>query len=49
MQLSQKQKNVSQVFAAFLKFKLNFEYLEKKIDSPNFCISEITDFDNVVR
>ena len=31
MQLSQKQKTFSQLFAAFLKFRLNFKYFETKI------------------
>ena len=30
MQLSEKQKNISQFFDAFLKSKLNFEHFEKK-------------------
>ena len=49
MQLSEKQKTFSQFFAAFLKFTLNFEHFEKKDDPHRFCISEITDSENVVR
>ena len=49
MQLSQKQKKISEYFAVFLKYSLNFECLEKKDDSQKFCISEITDSENVVR
>ena len=30
MQLSQKQKNFDEFFGAFLKSRLNFEYIEKK-------------------
>ena len=48
MQLSQKQKTFSQFFAAFLKSTLNFEHFEKKDDPHRFCISEITDSENVV-
>ena len=49
MQLSQKQKPFSQFFAAFLKSRLNFENFEKKYDPHSFCISEITDSQNVDR
>ena len=49
MQLSQKQKTFSEFLAAFLKSRLNFEYFEKKGDPHRFCISEITDSENVVR
>ena len=49
MQLSQKQKTFSQFFAAFLKFKRNFKYVEKKDDPHRYCISEITHSENVVR
>ena len=49
MELSQEQKTFSQFFAAFLKSRLNFEHLEKKDDSHNFCISEIMHSENVVR
>ena len=48
MQLSQKQKTFSQFFAAFLKSRLNFEYFGKKYDPHGFCISEITESENVV-
>ena len=49
MQLSQKQKTLSQYFYKFLKSTLNFEHFEKKDDPHRCCISEITDSKNVVR
>ena len=49
IQLSKKQKKISKFFAAFLKSKLDFEHFEKKDDPHSFCISEITDSENVVR
>ena len=49
MQLSQKQKTFSQLFAAFLKFRLNFKYFEKKYYPHRFFISEITDSKSVIR
>ena len=49
MQLSQKQKTFSQIFPAFLEFRSNFQYFEKKYDPHSFCISEITDSENVVK
>ena len=49
MELSKKQITSSQFFASFLKSKLNFENFEKKDDPQSFCISEITDSENVVR
>ena len=49
MILSQKQKNLSQVFSAFLKSRLNFENLLKKDDPRRFCISENKESENVVR
>ena len=49
MQLSSKHKFVSQFLAASLKSRLNFEHFEKKDDPHSFCISEITDSENVVR
>ena len=49
MQVSQKKKTFSEFFAAFLKPKLNFKYFEKKDDLHRFCISEITNSENVVR
>ena len=49
MQLSQKQKIFSQFLATFLKSKLNLEYFRKKDDRYSFCISEITEFENVIR
>ena len=49
MQLSQKQKTFSQFLAAFLKSRLNFKHFEKKDNPHSFCISEITDSENLVR
>ena len=49
MELSKKQITSSQFFASFLKSKLNFENFEKKDDPQSFCISEISDSENVVR
>ena len=43
MHLSQKQKDFSQFFSAFLKSTLNFEHFQQKDDPHNLCISEITD------
>ena len=49
MQLSKKQKCFYQFFAAFLKFRLNLKYFQTEYDPHRFCISEITDCENVVR
>ena len=49
MQLSEKQKNFSQFFAAFMKSRLNFDHFQTKDDPHSFCVSEITDSENVVR
>ena len=49
IQLSQKQRTSSQFFAAFLKFRLKFEYFETKYDPHRFCILEIVDCENVIR
>ena len=49
MQLSHKQKTLSQLFAPFLKSSLNFKYFFKKDDLQRFCISETTDSVNVLR
>ena len=48
MQLSQKKIFFSAFFAEVLKSKFNFEHFEKKDDPHSFCISEITDSENVV-
>ena len=48
-QISEKQKLFSELFSGFLKSTLNFEYIEKKDDPQSFCISAITDSENVVR
>ena len=49
LQLYQKEKTFSRFLAAFLKSKLNFKHFEKKHISYSFCISEITDSENVIR
>ena len=49
MQLYQKEKTFSQVFSVILTSRRNFEHFETKDDLHRFCISEITDFENVVR
>ena len=49
IQLYEKEKHFSEFFAVFLRSKLNFEHFEKKDDPHSFCISEITDSENVVR
>ena len=49
MELSEKEKTYSQFFAAFWKYRLNFEHFQKKYDPHNFCICEITDSETVVR
>ena len=49
MQLSQEEKRFSPVLAALSKSSLNVEHFEKKDDPHRFCISEITDSENVVR
>ena len=49
MQLSEKQKPFSEFFPSFLKIIWNYEHFEKKDDSHSFCISEITEYENVVR
>ena len=49
MILSQKQKTFSHFFAKFSKSSWNFKYFEPKDDPYRFCISEITDSENVVR
>ena len=41
MQLSQKQKDFSQFFAAFLKSRLNFEYFEKKMTLTDFVFPRL--------
>ena len=46
--LSQKQNTFSQLFSEFLKSRWTLERLEKKHDAHGFCISEITDSENVV-
>ena len=49
MQLSQKKKTFSQFLGAFLKPTINFKFFEKKAYPHRFCISKITDSENVVR
>ena len=43
MQLSQKQKTLSEYFCAFLKSSLNFEHFQKKDDCHSWGIPEITE------
>ena len=47
--LSEKQKSFSEIFAAFLKSIRKFQRFEKKYDTHSFCISEITNSENLVR
>ena len=49
MQLSQKKKLFLKFFPRFLKSRLNFEHFEKKCEPHRHCISEVTDFENVLR
>ena len=49
MQLSEKEKGFSEIFAAFLKFVWNFEPFETNDHPQNFCSSEIRESDDVVR
>ena len=49
MQVFQKQKTFSQVFAEFLKSRLNLKYFQKKDGAIGYCISDIRDSENVVR
>ena len=49
MQLSQKQKNFSEFFAAFLKSRLYFKDFKSKDDPQRFSIFEVPDSENVVR
>ena len=49
MELSQKQKTLSQFFAAFWKSRSNLGNFETKDDPNKFFISEITRSENVVR
>ena len=49
MQLAKKRKIFSEFLAGFLRSRLNFKYFEKKDDPHSFCISEITNSENMVR
>ena len=49
MQLPQKQKAFSQFLAAFFKSTFKFKYFGKKDGARRFCISEITDVENLDR
>ena len=42
-QLSQKKKNFSQIFPAFLKYASNLEHFEKKDEDPSLVISKVID------
>ena len=46
MQLSQKQKTFCDIFSAFLKSTLNFEYFQTKYDIHSLFISEATASEN---
>ena len=48
MQLSKKEKKFSQFFSPILKSTLNFNHFLKKDYPHSFCISEMTDSQNVV-
>ena len=48
MQLSKQQKTFSQLFLAFWKSSSNFKHFQQKDGCHRFCISEISDFKNVV-
>ena len=48
MHLSEKRITIPQFLAVFLKSILNLEHFEKKDDPHSFCISDITDSENVV-
>ena len=43
MQLSQNKKAFSHLFVAFLKFRLNLKYFERKHDPHRFAISNSID------
>ena len=49
MELSQKQKNSSHFFSAFLKSSLDFKHFFRKDDPHCLFISKITDRENLVR
>ena len=49
MQLSEKEKAFSEFFRSFLKSKVNFKYFGGKDDPQRFCISQITNSENVFR
>ena len=48
MQISMKQRTFPLFLTAFLKSSLNCKYFETKNEGHRFCISEFTDFENVV-
>ena len=49
MRLSKQRKSFSQVFVPFLESTLNFKHFEKKDDRHDWCVSEITESENLVR
>ena len=49
MQLCQKQNIFSEFFARFLKSAISFKSFKTKGDPHRFCISDITDSEQVVR
>ena len=46
--LSQKEITFSKLLARFMKSRLNFKYFQRKDNPHRFCISDITDLENVV-
>ena len=49
MELFQKQKNVSQFFSAFLKSRLHFEYIQKKMPLIADVYPKLRTSENVLR
>ena len=49
IELCQKQKTFSEFFTYFLKSIRNFKFFRNKNDPQRFCISDITESENVVR
>ena len=46
--LSQKEITFSKLLARFMKSRLNFKNFQRKNNPHRFCISDITDLENVV-
>ena len=49
MELSQKQKNVSEFFSAFLKSRLNFEHIQQKMKLIANAFPKLRTSKNLVR